>query len=297
MTSRRKFIRNTSAIAAGVYIGGLGSTAKSYGQIKGANDRIRVGVVGFSDRFKTSLLPSFLKYKDELNMDIVGVSDIWKLRREEGQVLLSQQLGHNVQAYVNNEAMYEKGDVDAVIISTADFQHALHTIEAIKAGCDVYVEKPFAETMDDNIAALKAVKNSKKIVQIGSQRRSGENYKAAADFKKLIQISPSDIDAMFSLAKSNLLEGNLPAFANTIEDIKRKQLNENYRTVLHFFELLGKISGGEKVDNPAETLGESIKINGRLKWNIGELIEWAKTSPALSGNQRAQAIELLSAAG
>lgn len=182
MTSRRKFIRNTSAIAAGVYIGGLGSTAKSYGQIKGANDRIRVGVVGFSDRFKTSLLPSFLKYKDELNMDIVGVSDIWKLRREEGQVLLSQQLGHNVQAYVNNEAMYEKGDVDAVIISTADFQHALHTIEAIKAGCDVYVEKPFAETMEDNIAALKAVRASDRIVQVGSQRRSGSNYKAAADF-------------------------------------------------------------------------------------------------------------------
>jgi len=121
--------------------------------------------------------------------------------------------------------------------------------------------------------------------------------KAAADFKKLIQISPSDIDAMFSLAESNLLEGNLSAFANIIEDIKRKQLNENYRTVLHFFELLGKITGGEKVDKPAETLGESIKINGRLKWNIGELIEWAKTSPALSGNQRAQAIELLSAAG
>lgn len=182
MTSRRKFIRNSSAIAAGLYIGGLGSTAKSYGRIKGANDRIRVGVVGFSDRFKSSLLPSFLKYKDEFNMDIVGVSDIWNLRREEGRDLMSKQLGHNVQAYVNNEALYQNGDIDAVIISTADFQHALHTIEAIKAGCDVYVEKPFAETMDDNIAALKAVKASDRVVQVGSQRRSGTNYKAAADF-------------------------------------------------------------------------------------------------------------------
>ena len=73
-------------------------------------------------------------------------------------------------------------DLDAVIVSTADFQHALHTIEAVNAGCDVYCEKPFAETMSDNRAALKAVKASKQIVQIGSQRRSGKNYFAAADF-------------------------------------------------------------------------------------------------------------------
>jgi len=69
-----------------------------------------------------------------------------------------------------------------VIISTADFQHALHCAEAVRAGCDVYCEKPFAETMDDARVALKAVKESKKIVQIGSQRRSGANYHAAADF-------------------------------------------------------------------------------------------------------------------
>jgi len=72
--------------------------------------------------------------------------------------------------------------VDAVFISTADFQHALHTVEAVKAGCDAYVEKPFAETMEDARAALKAVKASDRIVQIGSQRRSGQNYMAAAEF-------------------------------------------------------------------------------------------------------------------
>jgi predicted dehydrogenase len=78
--------------------------------------------------------------------------------------------------------LYSTKDIDAVIISTADFQHALHTIEAVKAGCDTYTEKPFAETMEDNRAALKAVRESKKIVQIGSQRRSGGNYHAANDF-------------------------------------------------------------------------------------------------------------------
>ena len=182
MSSRRKFIRNTTAVAAGIYAGGLGINTKSYGRIIGSNERLRVGVVGFSDRFKASLFPAFMNFRNEFNAEIVAVSDIWNLRRNEGRDLMMQQLGNNVQAYPNNEAMYEKAGLDAVIISTADFQHALHAIEAIRAGCDVYVEKPFAETMDDNIAALKAVKASDRIVQVGSQRRSGSNYKAAADF-------------------------------------------------------------------------------------------------------------------
>jgi predicted dehydrogenase len=91
-------------------------------------------------------------------------------------------LDHDVTACINNEELYKIKNVDGVFISTADFQHALHTIEAVKAGRDTYTEKPFAETMDDAVAAIKAVKESKQIVQIGSQRRSGPNYQAAADF-------------------------------------------------------------------------------------------------------------------
>ncbi|MGI8598057.1 MAG: Gfo/Idh/MocA family protein [Chitinophagaceae bacterium] len=182
MSSRREFISKTSKAAAGIYLGTLGLSAKSYARIIGSNERVRVGVIGFSDRFRSSLLPSFLKYNQEKNFDIVAISDIWRVRKEEGSNFLKQKVGHNVQSFPNNEALYNSKSVDAVIISTADFQHALHTIEAVNAGCDAYTEKPFAETMDDNIAALKAVKNSKKIVQIGSQRRSGDNYKAAADF-------------------------------------------------------------------------------------------------------------------
>jgi predicted dehydrogenase len=141
-----------------------------------------VGVVGFSDRFRGSLLPSFVKLHKELNFDMVAVSDIWKKRREEGQSYLKQQLGHDITACVNNDALYNLKNIDAVFISTADFQHALHTVEAVKAGKDTYTEKPLAETMADARAVLKAVKESGKIVQIGSQRRSGATYKAAYDF-------------------------------------------------------------------------------------------------------------------
>ena len=167
---------------AGVYLGAIGFPAKSYGRIIGANERIRVGVVGFSDRHKGSHMPCFMNHYKELNFDIVAVSDIWKKRREEGAAAWKDKMGHDIVACRNNEEMYDKKLVDAVFISTADFQHALHTIEAVNAGCDAYVEKPFAETMEDNRAALKAVKESGRIVQIGSQRRSGANYVAANEF-------------------------------------------------------------------------------------------------------------------
>ncbi|TKB97921.1 Gfo/Idh/MocA family protein [Pedobacter cryophilus] len=182
--SRRKFIKQTAVASAGVYLGSLGFSAKSYGRILGANDRVRVAAVGFSDRFKQTLLPCFLNHNKELNFDMVAVSDLWKLRREEGQAYLKEKTGNDIKAFRNNDELYQMKDLDAVIVSTADFQHALHAIEGVKANCDVYCEKPFAETMDDNKAAFKAIKASDRIVQIGSQRRSGSNYMAAEKFIK-----------------------------------------------------------------------------------------------------------------
>jgi predicted dehydrogenase len=182
MFTRRSFLKASSMASASLALSAAGFSAASYRRIIGANDRIRVGVVGFSERFQSTLGPCFMQHARELNCELVAVSDLWKLRREEGQAWLQEQTGQAVKAYANNEALYDARVVDAVIISTADFQHALHTIEAVEAGCDAYVEKPFAETMEDNRAALKAVKASNRIVQIGSQRRSGPNYHAAQRF-------------------------------------------------------------------------------------------------------------------
>lgn len=180
--SRRKFLRQSAGTLAGSYLGSIGFSAASYARIKGANDRVRIGVIGFSDRFKNSLFPPFLQLHSSMNFDLVALSDIWKKRREEGTGFLEKQLSHPIAAFRNNEELYDSKMVDAVFISTADFQHALHTIEAVNVGLDVYCEKPFAESMADNRAALKAVKSSKSVVTIGSQRRSGMNYRAAADF-------------------------------------------------------------------------------------------------------------------
>ena len=182
--SRRLFIKQSALAGAGVFAAKAGFSAKSYNRIMGSNDRIRVGVVGFSDRHKGSHAPCFMNHYKDLNFEIVAVSDIWKKRREEGAAFWKEKMQHDVTACRNNDEMHSKKLVDAVFLSTADFQHALHTVEVVKYGWDAYVEKPFAETMEDARAALKAVKASDRIVQIGSQRRSGANYHAANEFIK-----------------------------------------------------------------------------------------------------------------
>ena len=147
--NRRKFIKDASLVSAGVVAGISGvsaastaMTAQSYRRIIGSNDRLNVGIVGFSSRAKSSLIPAFQEHTKQQNCQIVGVSDIWNRRREEGKAFLEKKTGNKIKKWRNNEEMYDKNQIDAVIISTADFQHALHTVQAANAKKDVYVEKP-----------------------------------------------------------------------------------------------------------------------------------------------------------
>ena len=159
--------------------------------VLGANDRVRVACVGYSDRFRSSLLPCFLQHKQELNFEMVAVADLWKKRLyENAKPELEQKLGHAVATYRSDIELYEKAkDVDAVIISTADFQHAQHAMHAVNAGKDAYCEKPLAEDMY-SVNLLKDAVDAKRnagfapgsVLQIGSQRRSGAAYHAAKEF-------------------------------------------------------------------------------------------------------------------
>ena len=179
--SRRDFMKSATFGAAGVMIA---SRASSYAKILGANDRVRVGVVGPGDRATDALIPSFLLIADELNFELVAVSDLWKLRRDEAAAKIKEKTGKDVAQARNNDELYAMKDIDAVIIATADFQHAFHCMEAVRAGKDVYVEKPFANTMADARAALKLVTGSDRIVQVGTQRRSTRSYMQANEFIK-----------------------------------------------------------------------------------------------------------------
>src|SRR5246127_5085459 len=180
-SNRRDFLKAGGAALAATTVSW---NASSYAAIAGANDRVRVAVVGCGDRMKSSLIPSFLQHANELNFQFVAISDLWNRRREEGVAYIEKLGGGKVDAVRNNDELYARKDVDAVIVATADFQHALHGVEAVEAGRDAYVEKPTAHTMDDARKFLAAVKKSGKIVQIGTQRRSTPSYRKAAEYIK-----------------------------------------------------------------------------------------------------------------
>jgi predicted dehydrogenase len=157
-------------------------TAHSYAKIVGANDRVRVGVVGCGDRMRGGDIPAFMTSAKEMNFQLVAVSDIWKMRREDGAAYIGKLTGDKIDPVVNNEALYARNDIDAVLIATADFQHAQHGIEAVKAGRDAYVEKPTAHTMKDARAFLAAVNASSQVIAVGTQRRSTPAYIKAAEY-------------------------------------------------------------------------------------------------------------------
>jgi len=177
--NRRDFLKAGGAALAATAVSW---NASSYASILGANDRVRVGVVGCGDRMKQSLIPAFLEHNKELNFKLVAVSDLWSLRREEGVAYIQKLSGDTVATARNNDELYARKDVDAVLVATADFQHARHGVEAVNAGRDAYVEKPTADTMEDARLFLATVNKSDRIVQVGTQRRSTPAYQKAAEY-------------------------------------------------------------------------------------------------------------------
>ena len=178
-TNRREFVKlGTAAIAAAA----AGTSAKSYAAVVGANDRVRVGIVGCGDRMKQALIPSFQQHAKEMNFEFVAVSDLWNRRRDDGVAYVEKVCGTKIETARNNDELYGRKDVDAVLVATADFQHALHGTEAVKAGRDAYVEKPTADRMADAVTFRDAVRSTGKIVQVGTQRRSTPSYQRAYEY-------------------------------------------------------------------------------------------------------------------
>ena len=120
--NRRLFVKSATAGASLAALPGILKAQQAPSQnVAGANSRINVACVGFSDRFKDALLPSFIKSKDELNFDMVALADLWSQRRTEGKARIEEKIGHGIDLYKSDEDLYEKAkNVDAVIISTAE---------------------------------------------------------------------------------------------------------------------------------------------------------------------------------
>jgi predicted dehydrogenase len=146
----------------------------------GANDRIRIGLIGAGGR-GTDHLKELNRLKD-LNLAVTEVCDVWSVARERASTFVEQSFGSKAKTTTRYEELLASPDVDAVIIATPDFTHPIILKAAVEAGKDAYVEKPFATDFQLAKAAYQAVKASKQVVAAGTQRRSDGQYIAAARF-------------------------------------------------------------------------------------------------------------------
>jgi predicted dehydrogenase len=161
-TSRREFIGTAGAIAAL-------PTARSYGRILGANDRIQVGQIGCGHRASGHRRMLKLSARNDPNFDLRSVCDIWSVNRERAADHASELFGKRPKAYKYSEEMLADRELDAVMIATGDHQHARILAEVVRAGKDCYCEKPMANTLEDARLARDTVRASKQVVQMGSQ--------------------------------------------------------------------------------------------------------------------------------
>lgn len=167
--SRRALLRGGAAAAA--------STALSFARIQGANDRISLAHVGIGARGR-ELASVVARLKDHANVEMTAVCDLWTVNRERAARAAAADYGRSPRSFQYFEDLLRLKDVDAVIISTADFQHAPLLQLAAEAGKDAYVEKPMGNVLEEAKAARDAVRTRNLIVQVGTQHRS-EPYQAA----------------------------------------------------------------------------------------------------------------------
>lgn len=166
-STRRLFLKN-----AGLAAGALSWSAKSWAQVAGANERVRVGVIGFGLVGRIHAR-NFAAIKGS---QLVAVSDAYKPRMDA-----AMELGKDIKQYGDFRKMLEDKSIDAVCVATPDHWHALQTMMACAAGKDVYVEKPTHLFVKEGEWMQKVAARNKRVVQVGTQQRSAPHYHKAKD--------------------------------------------------------------------------------------------------------------------
>ena len=177
--NRRDFISKTALGAAAVTIiprhvlGGNGFLAPS--------DSLNLGFIGVGKQMY-GLLNQFMKIPEAMVIAAADV-DSSKLNNFIGQAnkLNATKAAHQVQGFGQYRDLLAIKDIDAVIIASPDHWHAMHVVDAAKAGKDIYCEKPLALTIDEGRAMVNAVRKYKRVLQTGSMQRSQYNFRQAAD--------------------------------------------------------------------------------------------------------------------
>jgi predicted dehydrogenase len=163
MPTRRTFLKEMAAATA--------ATAASARRVPGANDRVRVGFIGIGLIGTRHLLD----FQAQPDVEIAGISELSDERMARGVSIA----GNNPSTFSDFRRMLDRHDIDAVVVSTPDHWHALMTILACAAGKDVYVEKPLTWAVREGEWMLSAQKAHKRVVQTGTQQRSGSHYQRA----------------------------------------------------------------------------------------------------------------------
>ena len=161
------------------FVASSGMTALSARRTVGANDRIGVGILGCGRR---NLLDQVLEFREQANVEVRAVCDIWRSHREAAATRAQRTAGHKPALVHAYEDMLGRDDIDAVIIGTPDHQHCRQLVDATRAGKDSYVEKPLAMDLKELKKAHDTVRASDRVVQMGTQVRSFPSSVAARSF-------------------------------------------------------------------------------------------------------------------
>lgn len=152
----------------------LGSlAAASYHRVLGANDRVQVGFIGYG------LIGSqhVHDFKNQKDVDMAALSDVYQPRLEQGVAAC----GPRAKGYPDFRKLLDDREIQAVVVSTPDHWHALITMMACAAGKDVYVEKPLTLFVREGRWMVDVARKHNRIVQVGTQQRSGPSYKKALE--------------------------------------------------------------------------------------------------------------------
>ncbi len=172
-STRRSFIAKSGAVVAAA--GAVATSAKSYGRILGANDRLGVGVIG-GGVIGRAHFGVINKLKEPNNLLPVAVADCWKTRADQGKEMIGAEA-----SYSNYKEILDRKDVDYVVVATPEHSHWTMTIDAMEAGKAVYCEKPLTHTIPEALAVIKKQKETGRPIQVGVQAMSDDSYITARD--------------------------------------------------------------------------------------------------------------------
>jgi len=190
-TTRREFITRTGLLTAGVALGATGLNAAGYRRIKGANEKINIGFIGLGNR-GSQLLELFMENPDARIAAFCDTYEPYMLRDRNlvdpryirllgGQIpRMGEVFPEKVEQYSDFRKLLDNKDIDAVVIATPDHWHAVQMIGAVKAGKDVYVEKPLTITLKEGRAMVNAQVETKRVVAVGLNRRGAPVYQKLA---------------------------------------------------------------------------------------------------------------------